>query len=37
VAVAATVKTWSEYQGVLTNLNRAGASFQLVPATALAA
>jgi Family of unknown function (DUF6603) len=37
VAVAATVKTWSEYQGALTNLNRAGASFQLVPATALAA
>jgi hypothetical protein len=37
VAVAATVKTWSEYQGALTNLNRAGASFQLVPAAALAA
>ncbi|MGZ5904238.1 MAG: DUF6603 domain-containing protein [Reyranella sp.] len=37
VAVAANVKTWSEYQGALTTLNRAGAQFQLVPAAALAA
>jgi hypothetical protein len=37
VAVAATVKTWSEYQGALAALNRAGARFQLVPARELAA
>ena len=39
VAVAAAVRTWSDYQGTLTNLNRAGAapSFQLVPTAALAA
>jgi hypothetical protein len=38
-AVAAAVKAWSEYQGALTTLNRAGAAarFQLVPAAALAA
>ena len=37
VGVAANVKTWSEYQGALTTLNRASARFQLVPAAALAA
>jgi hypothetical protein len=37
LALAAAVKTWSEHQGALTTLNRAGARFQLVPAAALAA
>ena len=37
LALAATVKTWSEYQGALATLNRAGARFQLVPARELAA
>ncbi len=37
VAVAASVKTWSEYQATLTALNRASARFQLVPAADLAA
>jgi len=37
VAVAANIKTYTEYQGVLTTLNRAGARFQLVPAADLAA
>jgi hypothetical protein len=37
VGVAASIKTWSEYQGALTTLNRAGARFQLVPAGDLAA
>jgi hypothetical protein len=32
VAVAPTVRTWSEYRGALAELNRAGARFQLVPA-----
>jgi hypothetical protein len=37
VAVAANIKTYTEYQNVLTTLNRAGARFQLVPAADLAA
>jgi uncharacterized protein DUF6603 len=37
VATAPAVKTWTDYQGTLTTLNRASARFQLVPATALAA
>jgi hypothetical protein len=37
VAVAANIKTYTEYQSALTTLNRAGARFQLVPAAALAA
>ena len=37
VATAPAVKTWTDYQGALTTLNRAGARFQLVPAAALAA
>src|SRR5262249_27183946 len=37
VAVAANIKTYTEYQNVLTTLNRAGARFQLVPAPDLAA
>jgi hypothetical protein len=37
VAVAPAIKTWTDYQGTLTTLNRASARFQLVPAAALAA
>ena len=37
VAVAPVIKTWTDYQGTLTTLNRASARFQLVPAAALAA
>jgi hypothetical protein len=37
VALAANIKTYTEYQSALTTLNRAGARFQLVPAADLAA
>jgi uncharacterized protein DUF6603 len=37
VAVAPAIKTWTDYQGTLTTLNRTSARFQLVPAAALAA
>jgi hypothetical protein len=37
VTVSPGVKTWTDYRAALDTLNRGGAGFQLVPATALAA